>query len=467
MDPSSIKPEIPPSLDEYGHRKTIIPAEARGYFRRWRNWTQAGLLAFFLISPWVRIDGEQALFLNIAKKEFHFFGLHLYAHDAPLAFFILVIATFGLIFVTTVWGRAFCGWVCPQTVFIDGVFRRIEILVEGKYLERRRMAQAPMTGTIFFKKSLKWFIFFIVASLISHSFIAFFVGARPLLTMMGSSPYDNWTYFLLITGTTLLVLFDFAWFREQFCLIVCPYGRFQSVLLGRRTLNVAYDVQRGEPRKGLAPTPDGKNGDCVSCRRCVEVCPTGIDIRQGLQLECIACTACIDACDEIMEKVKKPKGLIRYMNTDGGSTWSIRSPRALFSLGVVILSFVVLTSLLLTRGEVDISVLRGKDALFQRLVVDNQEYYTNHFKIHVKNQTREPMNLRIAATSGITPLEIITPENPLALSAQQDREVHIFIKFLPDLLKSGKAPMEIVFVNTLSSELVTTKSVQLVGPGSP
>lgn len=467
MNTLPTQPEIPPSLDEFGSRKTIIPAEVRGRFRKSRNWTQAALLLFFLISPWATIGGEQALFLNIAKKEFHFFGLHLYAHDAPLAFFLLVIAAFGLIFVTTVWGRAYCGWMCPQTVFIDGVFRRIEILVEGNYLKRRQYARGPLSREILLRKTLKWILFFIAASLIAHSFVAFFVGSRQLLNMIGYNPQENWSYFLLITAMTSIVLFDFAWFREQFCLIVCPYGRIQSVLLGRRTLNIAYDAQRGEPRKGLTTPVDGKSGDCVSCRRCVEVCPTGIDIRHGLQLECIACTACIDACDEIMEKVKKPKGLIRYMNTTGGSNWSVRSPRALFSLVIVFAAISVLTILLYNRGTVDINVLRGKDALFQSLSENGQNYYTNHFKVHIKNQTGNTLAVLVVAHSRGEPVEAIMPENPMRLSARQDREHHFFVKFLPSLLHAGKAPLELKFMDATSGDILASPSVQLVGPASP
>lgn len=458
------QPEIPPSLDQHGERKWIIPAEVKGRFRRLRDVTQWGLLAFFLLSPWIYIGGEQALFFNIAKKEFHFFGLSLYAHDAPLIFFFIAIAAFGLIFVTTVWGRAFCGWACPQTVFIDGVFRKIEIAIEGKYLVRRKMAQSPMTAEIFYKKSIKWILFVMVSSLIAHSFVAFFVGSRELVQMMQNNPQDNWSYFVLITAMTLLILFDFAWFREQFCLIVCPYGRFQSVLLGRRTLNVAYDVNRGEPRKGLQPKVDGNTGDCVNCRRCVEVCPTGIDIRQGLQLECIACTACIDACDEIMEKVKKPKGLIRYMNTLNTSEWTIRSPRAIFSLIVVSLSTIALTVLLAARNELDVSVLRGKDALYQRIEENGLENLTNHFRLHIKNQTKTPMSVSMEASTESSPLVLISPENPLKLTSQEHREIHVFIKFSPALLKEGQVSATLKFKKEGSDTAITSKSVHLVGP---
>jgi cytochrome c oxidase accessory protein FixG len=460
------QPQIPPSLDEFGERKWIIPAEVKGYFRKRRTLFHLVLLGVFLLTPWFNINGRQALLLDIANREFHFFGLSLFAHDAPLLFLLMAMGVFGLIFVTTVWGRVFCGWACPQTVFIDAVFRRIEILVEGKYLQRRKESLGPLTQKIIFKKILKWILFLIASSLIAHSFMAFFVGSKSLIAMMQGNPRENWTYFVWITAITLIVLFDFAWFREQFCLIMCPYGRFQSVLLEKKTINIAYDVQRGEPRKGMVPTGSAQ-GDCVSCRRCVEVCPTAIDIRQGLQMECIACTACIDACDEIMEKVNKPKGLIRYMNTYGNAEWSARSPRALFSLGIVLGAFCILTGVLLSRKDVDLSVLRAKDALFQEVTENNVVSLTNHFKLHIHSQSSQPLNLKIKSFADGQPLEVITPVNPVEIAVNDDREIHVFIKFPPSLLKNGQTTAMVVLENSETHQLVVEKYVHLVGPGTP
>lgn len=459
------QPQIPPSLDEFGERKWIIPAEVKGFFRRRRTLLHFVLLGVFLFTPWIHIQGRQILLLDIANREFHFFGLSLFAHDAPLLFLLMAMTVFGLIFVTTVWGRIFCGWACPQTVFIDAVFRRIEIWVEGNYLQRRKEKNQPLTPQIFFKKLLKWSLFLIASSLIAHSFMAFFVGSKSLVAMMQGSPKDNWTYFVWITAITLIVLFDFAWFREQFCLIMCPYGRFQSVLLEKKTISIAYDVQRGEPRKGMVPT-GAQQGDCVSCRRCVEVCPTGIDIRQGLQMECIACTACIDACDEIMEKVKKPKGLIRYMNTYGNAQWSLRSPRALFSLGIVVGAFCILTGVLMTRKDVDLSVLRAKDALFQKVTENNIDSLTNHFKLHMHNQSSKVLSLKIKALAQNQVLEIITPANPAQLQINEDKEIHIFIKFSPEILKNGQTEASVILEDSETQSIVVEKPVHLVGPGT-
>lgn len=459
------KPERPPSLDEDGHRKFIIPAEVKGRFRNLRNYTQWILLCFFIVAPWLKISGQQIFLLDIINRKFYFLGLTLYSHDAPMVFLLILIVVFGLVFVTTLWGRVFCGWACPQTVFIDGLFRKIEILIEGKYLKRRRMMQSPLDAKIFLTKITKWFLFVVVSSIIAHSFIAFFVGSETLLHMMQKKPQENWSYFVLVSVITLIILFDFAWFREQFCLIVCPYGRFQSVLLGRKTLNITYDVQRGEPRKGVSLVHGIPRGDCVNCRRCVEVCPTGIDIRHGLQLECIGCTACIDACDEIMEKLKKPKGLIRYMNSLGENKSNLKSPRALFALAIVVLAFSTLATLIFFRKEIDVSVLRGKDSLFQKVEESGIEQYINHFKVHIKNQTNSSLNLKIESFFEETPLTIIAPQNPVKLKSQENFEMHIFIRFSSHILKNGNAPVVIKFINTSSNKVVTQKNVRLVGPG--
>lgn len=312
-----LHPDRLATTDAQGRRIALYPADVRGFFRRKRTQVQAILVIIFLVLPWVRINGQQALLLDIAQRRFEIFGLSLRAHNAPLLFFVFAAGAFGLFFVTAVWGRVWCGWACPQTVFIDGVFRKIERWVEGSALERRKLDAAPLSLQKFLKKFGKWSLYIFATLILTHSFLAYFVGTGPLAEMIRKNPSENWGSFLFMVFSSAVILFDFAWFREQFCTIVCPYGRFQSVLMDRGSMIVAYDVDRGEPRatpqaKALSKAHNSNLGDCVNCYRCVQVCPTGIDIRRGLQMECIACTACIDACDEVMTKVKKPTGLIRY-----------------------------------------------------------------------------------------------------------------------------------------------------------
>ncbi|RYG63166.1 cytochrome c oxidase accessory protein CcoG [bacterium] len=299
------------TTDQAGRRIHLYPASVKGYFRDRKRYVHGFLLIVFLTLPWIHVSGRQLLLLDVAHREFFFFGLHFRAHDAPLILFLLLGFTFGIGLVTAIWGRVWCGWACPQTVFIEFLFRRIERLVEGSHRAQRALDERPLDSEKMMKKGLKWFLFVVVSLGISHSFLGYFVGTRELVRMVSSSPLENWTSFLMILVTTGIIAFDFGWFREQFCTIMCPYGRFQSVMMDNHSTIVAYDLKRGEPRRGTAPSPSAQ-GDCVNCLRCVQVCPTGIDIRRGLQMECIACTACIDACDEVMTKVDKPLGLIRY-----------------------------------------------------------------------------------------------------------------------------------------------------------
>ena len=449
------------SLDSYGERIGLIPAEVRGYFRNWRTRVQIFLLLMFLCLPWIQIQGHQAVLLNISRREFNFFGLLFRAHDAPLFFLILAILVMGLAFVTAIWGRIWCGWACPQTVFIDLVFRRIEIWTMGSYIERRKLAQESLSLKKFLKVSLKWILFVVVSSLIAHSFIAYFSGAKELISMMKKNPNENWEYFVLVSFVTGIVLFDFAWFREQFCVIMCPYGRIQSVLLESNSLSIVYDQNRGEPRRGLQD-PGTRQGDCIACHRCVEVCPTGIDIRNGLQMECIACTACIDACDEIMRKVNKPEGLIRYQTVKGqGLQW--RQPRALLYFVLTALALGGLGFRSITKEPFEATVLRAKDTPFQ-VLPDGR--ILNHFKVHVFNQSRAPQEYNIgpsdlSAAQGVQVTE--APGTTHRLAPGRDLTAHVFVSFPPQLLDArGEAKIELSVAEKAHPPAI--KPITAVGP---
>jgi cytochrome c oxidase accessory protein FixG len=454
------------SLDEEGHRAEFFVAEVTGFWRRHRDWTQIVLILFFLILPWTQINGQQTLLLHLGRREFVFFGITFFAHDAPLVFFILAILTIGLAFVTSVWGRIWCGWACPQTVFIDTIYRRIERWIEGNHLERRKLAKEGFSVSKFRKKLSKWFLFFVVSAIIAHSFLAYFVGAKELLTMMGSSPLLNWDYFVLVFAMTGLVLFDFGWFREQFCIIMCPYGRFQSVLLDESSMTIFYDAKRGEPRKGISPQVGQIQGDCVSCNRCVQVCPTRIDIRNGLQMECIACTACIDACDEIMRKVNKPEGLIRYADQNGQATrfWK---PRTLIYLSLISIFFSALVWNIARRENLNISLLRAKESPYTFIKNQNgKDAVMNHFRLHLKNQTKNERSYKIEL-EGPDWLQMTVARNPIVLAPQASQEVHIFLQFPKEY--SQKVQSEIVKIHLTQPESGLEKHsllVPVVGPNA-
>jgi cytochrome c oxidase accessory protein FixG len=482
LDPSKLT-----SVDEHGDRVSIIPAEVNGFFRRHRNWVQGVLLVVFLLLPWTHIGGRQTILLNIPDREFALFGVLFRAHDAPMIFFLFGILTLGLAFVTAVWGRVWCGWACPQTVFIDAVYRRIEQWVEGGYIERRRLRDGPMNAVKIRKLVMKWFLFFVVSSLIAHSFMAYFVGAEDLVAMMMGSPSENYTYFILVSIFTAAILFDFAWFREQFCVIMCPYGRIQSLLLDQKSMVVMYDAARGEPRKSRASMPNmptmvgastglgataaaavaaAKQGDCVSCNRCVQVCPTGIDIRNGLQMECIACTACIDACDEIMEKVKKPTGLIRYDTLDG-SKISLWRPRSLIYLVMIIGLVLGLAFTLATREPVDWTLMRSKGLPYSYIKDETgSEKILNQFKIHIQNQGKVSAyyNLSLPAEIVAQGFVLTTGQPQISLAPEQSHEWYFFVSASEESLKSqnGKIKTKIILRDEAGFE--SQKELILVGP---
>jgi cytochrome c oxidase accessory protein FixG len=373
------------TTDERGKRVYIFPEQVDGIFRKWRTITHIILIVILLVLPWVKVNGYQALLFDIPNRRFSIFGLTFWAHDGPLIFFILAILTIGLAFITAVYGRVWCGWGCPQTVFVDGVFRRIEYLIMGSHIRQMNLAKGPWNKEKTLKYTTTWFLFTVVSLIITHSFLAYFVGSERLVEMTQHRPGENWTIFLFMFFITSFLLFDFGWFREQFCIIMCPYGRIQSVLMDDDSVTVAYDYNRGEPRRGSVIHQPKIEGDCIDCYKCVSVCPTGIDIRNGMQMECVGCTACIDACDEVMQHIDKPKGLIRYVsgNSLKGLTAKFFKPRTAIYSMLLILIFSLLIINVYKREEIMVTILRGKDLPYQVVQVGEDKKIINHFKLHL------------------------------------------------------------------------------------
>ncbi|MCS6838796.1 MAG: cytochrome c oxidase accessory protein CcoG [Bdellovibrionaceae bacterium] len=449
-------------IDEKGERIEIIPARPKGIWAKRRTLVHSFLIALFLVLPWIKIKGSPAVLLDIPNRHFSILGFEFWAHDAPMIFFVLGIATLSLALVTAVYGRVWCGWACPQTVFLDGVFRRIEEWVEGNHLKRRELNAAPMSLSKFIKKSLKWSLFVLFTLIITHSFLAYFVGPERVFQMVTHSPKENWENFVFVMVLSGIFLFDLAWFREQFCVIMCPYGRFQSVLYDRYTITVQYDESRGEPRKGVPLAQGQKNGDCVNCGRCVQVCPTGIDIRNGIQMECIACTACIDACDEIMEKLSKPKGLIRYMPSVQGAQFKLWRPRVMAYLFVLLAIVTGLFVVLINRPKLHLQVLRAIDVPYFEKVENNTHYIVNSYRLHVKNQTPSSQKLKITFVNHDEALKkgwkLQIPEHILEFKAGDFKMIPFLIE-IPrhDIPTHGSLSLEIK-VNEL------TKSLNFLGP---
>ncbi|MDQ3037702.1 MAG: cytochrome c oxidase accessory protein CcoG [Myxococcota bacterium] len=370
------------SLRSDGRRVAIVPADVHGRFTLARRLLFGALLAIGIALPLIRIEGRPAVFFDVPERRFFVFGEAFNAQDGWLGFFVLSGLGFGLLVLTTVLGRAWCGWACPQTVLLEGLFRPIERALEGPRNTRLRRDAGPRTLERTARKLAKHVVFAIVALLVAHLVLAYFVSMPSLGTMILEGPAAHPVAFAWSSIVGIALYVHAAWFREQLCLIVCPYGRLQSVLTDDDSLVVGYDERRGEPR-GRGKEREGL-GDCVDCDRCVVVCPTGIDIRNGLQIDCIACTQCIDACDEVMDKLHRPRGLIRYDSLRGlrGEARRIFRPRlAMYAvLGVV---GVVALGIAVSRHQpLEATILRMRGAPF---VVDG-DVVRNTFEIHIVNK---------------------------------------------------------------------------------
>lgn len=307
------------TIEQSGTRKWVYPKKPKGKFTNYRDLVIVFLLAIFFITPFIKLNGNPLLKIDIIDREFFIIGQPFYPQD----FFILALgAITSVVFIilfSVVFGRIFCGWICPQTIFMEGVFRKIEYWIEGDRNKQIKLANQPWNTEKIWKKGLKWSIFTVISLIITHWMFMYIVGYEKVLKIMQGGPTEYPTNFIVMVIFTGLFYFVFAWFREQVCTLVCPYGRLQGVLIDKQTINVFYDFKRGENRSKWRKGEDRKaagKGDCIDCNQCVVVCPTGIDIRNGQQLECINCTMCIDACDEVMVKTGLPKGLIRYATQD-------------------------------------------------------------------------------------------------------------------------------------------------------
>ncbi len=375
-----------------GSHVYLHPADVRGRFTLARRISAIFLIGLYLALPWIQINGHPAVFLDIADRRFHLFGVTLAFQDLWLLFFLITGLGFTLYFITSLLGRVWCGWACPQTVFLDHVFRRIERWVEGDAPTRRQLDAAPWTQAKVIRRVIKHALYILASLGITHLFLAYFVSLPTLWKMMHTDPVQNWSSFLFVFIAAGILYFNFAWFREQLCIVICPYGRLQSALIDDNSMVIGYDTARGEPR-GKPSTnslqPDApKTGDCVDCARCVQVCPTGIDIRQGLQIECIGCAACIDACDSVMAKVGRLPGLIRYDSYNGLNQrpTSLLRPRTFIYAALLVVGAIVLTLALRSVKPASILLTRMTGAPYYA----DDTSIRNQFLLRLVNKTDQP-----------------------------------------------------------------------------
>lgn len=449
------------SLRADGSRNYVHSADVTGRFTRLRYGIFAVLIAVYVVLPFVKVGGHPAVFIDIVNRRFYLFGAVFNAQDFWLVFFLLSGIGLTLLIVTALKGRLWCGYACPHTVFLEGVFRRIERAIEGPRAQRLRRNAAGMTFDKLWRKSLKHGIYIVLALLLSHVFISYFVSLPSLLDMVQESPAKHPTAFTWVIVMSGILWFNFAWFREQLCLIICPYGRLQSAMTDRDTMVIGYDYNRGEPR-GKASDP--ANGDCVDCKRCVVVCPTGIDIRNGLQMECVGCAACVDACDEIMTKLDRPKGLVRYDSLNGleGKSKRVRRPRLFFYGGIASLWLVGAVFAFAQSTEFEANVLRHEGAPFS--VIEGE--VRNSLRVHLVNKTSERQAFVVEPESE-TGVRYIIPQTRVELDSLGSTYLPILAVLPGEQMRPG-----IMLRLTISMEghegRRATKVVEapFVGPGS-
>jgi cytochrome c oxidase accessory protein FixG len=444
------------SLRSDGSRNYVHPADVAGRFTRLRYIIFAVLIAIYVLLPFVKIGGHPAVFIDIVRRRFYLFGAVFNAQDFWLVFFLLSGVGLTLLIVTAIKGRLWCGYACPHTVFLEGVFRRIERWIEGL----RRNA-AGLSFDKLWRKLLKHAIYIVLALLLSHVFISYFVSLPSVVDMVQRSPAEHPTAFTWVIVMSGILYFNFSWFREQLCLIICPYGRLQSVMTDRDTMVIGYDWNRGEPR---GKASNAENGDCIDCKRCVVVCPTGIDIRNGLQMECVGCAACVDACDEIMEKVGRPRGLVRYDSLNGleGKPKHFGRPRLFFYGGIAALWLVGSVFAFAQNADFEANVLRHEGAPF--FVADGQ--VRNSLRVHLVNKTgaRQTFVIEPESVSGI---EYVIPQKRVQLESLGSTYLPVLAILPTDRMQPGlKLKLTIAIEGRNDRKSSRLVEAPFVGPGS-
>ena len=456
------------TIDEGGNRKFIFPKKPSGRFYDYRKIVSYVLLAILIANPFIKVNGNQFMMFNVMERRFNIFGFPFWPQDFYLFVISMLVGVVFIILFTVVFGRIFCGWICPQTIFLEMVFRRIEYWIDGDRGAQSRLARQEWNAEKIRKRLIKWTVFFLISFGIANIFLAYLVGSDALFLMIEEGPIKQSSNFIALLIFTSVFYFVFVWFREQVCIIACPYGRLQGVLLDNKSINVAYDFVRGEKEEGRAKfnkkedrATTGK-GDCIDCHQCVHVCPMGIDIRNGTQLECTNCTACIDECDAIMETVGLPKGLIRYASEDEITK---KEPfkftaRMKGYTAVLFILLSVFVGMLFLRTNVEAIILRLPGQLFQH----KGDKISNVYTYKIVNKTMKDYNdIHFELIDQKGEIKNVGNEH-FKIQKEDISQGTLFIEINEVLLESDKTKVKIGVYN--GNELLETTTTNFLGPRS-
>lgn len=447
------------TIDQEGRRRWIFPTRPNGRLYNLRSWLSGLYLVLLFGLPFIQVNGEPLFLMNVVERKFILFGMIFWPQDffifgLGMLIFIVFVALFTVIF-----GRVFCGWACPQTIFMEMLFRRMEYWIEGDANYQKALKKMPWNREKIFKKAAKYTLFFILSFLIANTFLSYIIGVKEVMKIATEPIALHKGGFAAIMIFTTVFFFVYSWFREQVCIIVCPYGRMQGVLLDKESIVVAYDYQRGEPRHKFNKREPEAKGDCIDCDLCVKVCPTGIDIRNGTQLECINCTACMDACDHMMNSVKRPTGLIRYASERGiAESKPLRFTTRMKAYSAVLLVLIgIEVYLLSTRSDYDATVLRAKGMLYQE---QPDGKISNLYTIKLVNKTRDsmPVTLKVENMNG----EIQVVGKALGVKEENVSQGEFFVLLNPSDLHQRKTKL-ILGVYTGTKKVKTIKT-SFLGP---
>lgn len=448
------------NVEKGGKRIWIYPKIIKGNLYKYRTWLSWFLLALMFSGPFIKMNGHPILLLNVLERRFVVFGRPFWPQDFHFFVFLFLTGVVFIVLFTVIFGRVWCGWACPQTIFMEMVFRKIENWIEGNASQQKKLHGMPWNAEKIRKKGLKHLVFYVISFLIANVFLAYIIGADALIKIITEPVSEHVVGLISILIFSFVFYLVFAKLREIVCIIICPYGRLQGVMLDPNSVVVAYDFKRGEPRGKLRKNEDQTDkGDCVDCGLCVDVCPTGIDIRNGTQLECVNCTACIDACDSVMDKIKKPRGLVRFdsVNNIEKHTGFRFTPRVIAYIGALVVLMGISIGIIITRTDIEANIFRSPGKTY---LTENNGNITNLYNLELVNKTFDDKQFELKLNH--PKARIRMADGGTLVEGNHVAKKVFMISMAPKDIEENKTPLELSLF--LDGQLIETYETTFYGP---